>query len=133
MAFTADKRYYCNRELTELVDEDYPDGAVLLVAEGGMLTDEDAATWGLGSGTAKDGPKPSAEQAFANAQGLPRETKAIKGSANKAQSAPDADKGTGGGVTFSGSEPQNAPAVSGADAPSPQIQDFPENLTAPGS
>lgn len=143
MAFQADKRYYVDHAHQQLVDEDNPDGCQLLVAEGGFLTDEDAAAWGL-AGKSKNAdpnaPKPSPEQAQGNAQGITaddRDTgaataKALKGSKNKAVSAPDETKADdGSGVSFSAGQP--ADPVTSANAPAEQIQSLPTNLTAPGS
>lgn len=125
MVFVADKRYYVNHAHTEIVDEDNPGGAQLLVAEGGILTDEDAAAWGLGDAAPTSGVKPSPEQAQANVQ---RGAKAQTGSKNKAQSSPDATKAEESTpfseASFSAGQPQNA--VSGADAPAPDIQPVPK-------
>lgn len=125
MVFVADRRYFVNHAHTELVEEDNPDGAQLLVAEGGVLTDEDAAAWGLGGAAPASGVKPSPEQAQANVQGG---AKAQTGSKNKAQLSPGATKAEDTNVlsdaSFSASQPQNA--VSGADAPAPDIQSLPK-------
>lgn len=45
--YTADKRLYVNADGTKVVDEDSPDAASLLIAEGGELSDEDAKKYGL--------------------------------------------------------------------------------------
>jgi hypothetical protein len=124
MTYVSDKRIYVNRELTDIVPEDHPDGALLLVPEGGTLTDEDAARWGLSGKDPGDGqPKPSPEQAFGNAQGARSTadaTKAVKGSRNKAQAAPDATKAESG-------------PVSGADAPEPDVQMIPKTDDTPAT
>lgn len=124
MAFVAEERIYVDREFTQVVPEDNPDGAILLVPKGGTLTDEDAARWGLAGTAPDDGePKPSPEAAFGHAQGARSTdiaTKTVKGSKNKAVQAPDATKAESG-------------PVSGADAPAPDIQPLPKTDEAPAT
>lgn len=113
MTYTAEERIYVDRDYTQVVPEDNPDGAILLVPKGGTLTDEDAARWGLAGTDPDDGePKPSPEAAFGHAQGArstDTATKAVKGSKNKAVQAPDETKAVSG-------------PVSGADAPAPDVR-----------
>lgn len=52
MAYTSDRRLYLNADGTKVVEHDDPEAAILLVGEGGELSDADAAKYGLG-GTAE--------------------------------------------------------------------------------
>jgi cell division septation protein DedD len=47
MPYTSDKRLYLNRDQTAIVPEDSAEAASLLVAEGGQISDELAAKYGL--------------------------------------------------------------------------------------
>lgn len=49
MAYTADRNIYLNADRSKVVEEDSPDAAFLLVAEGSELSDEEAAEYGLKS------------------------------------------------------------------------------------
>lgn len=44
----ADKRYYVTADRSRVVDEGDPDAAILLAAEGGDISNEDAKRYGLG-------------------------------------------------------------------------------------
>lgn len=48
MAYTSDKRLHVNADRSKIVPENSEDAAYLLVAEGGELSDEEAAKYGLG-------------------------------------------------------------------------------------
>jgi hypothetical protein len=80
MTYTSDKRLHVNSDRTKIVPEDHPDVGYLLVGEGGELSDEEAAKYGLGK-TKSD----------AKAEHAPPE--------NKAEPAPTT-KGTGSGLTI---------------------------------
>ena len=139
MAYQASERIYVDHAHTRIVPEDHPEGAVLLVAEGGFLTDEDADAWGLAGDAAAPGEapdRPSPEQAAANAQTLgANERKAIRGSRNKALTAPEATKAGADAPSVHTDQHTGLPLVgiSGADAPVPDLQPTPKDLTAPGS
>ena len=66
--YTADKRLYLNRDKSEIVEEDSPEAAFLLAAEGQEVSQEDVEKYGLlnsGQGTesaeASEAPKESNE------------------------------------------------------------------------
>jgi hypothetical protein len=48
-AMRADKRYYLNADRSKVVEQDDPDAAYLLAAEGDDITNEDVKRYGLGS------------------------------------------------------------------------------------
>lgn len=76
MVYVSDKRLHVNSDKSKVVPEDHPDAAYLLVAEGGELSDEEAAKYGLDKGK--------------KAESKPAENKAEAAPANK----------TGSGLTF---------------------------------
>lgn len=51
--YKADKRYCLNADRSKVVDCDSTEATFMLVAEGGEITDEDAARYGLTKKTAK--------------------------------------------------------------------------------
>lgn len=80
MSYTSDKRLYLTRE-GEVVEEGDERAATLLVGEGGQLSDEQAAKYGL-TGARDAAPKsdvPAAESAdgSASAKAAPKQTKAV--------------------------------------------------------
>lgn len=52
MVYTSDKRLHVNSDRSKIVAEDDPDVGYLLVAEGGELSDDEAAKYGLGTSKA---------------------------------------------------------------------------------
>lgn len=53
MTYTASKRIYVNSDRSKVVEANSAEAAFLLVGEGGELSDEDAAKYGLGKSEKK--------------------------------------------------------------------------------
>lgn len=53
MAYLSEKRLYVNKDKSRVVEEDDPEAAYLLVAEGSELSDADAEKYGLGGAEVK--------------------------------------------------------------------------------
>lgn len=62
MVYTSDKALYVNADKSRVVPGDSPEAAFLLVGEGGQLSDEDAAKYGLTKPETKEA-KPAADKA----------------------------------------------------------------------
>lgn len=70
--FTSDRRIYLNTDKSAVVDEDSPDAAFLLVAEGGVVSEEDAKKYGLKA------PAKAAEPEPGDDPNVMSESKAVK-------------------------------------------------------
>lgn len=88
MVYTSDKRLHVNADRTKVVPEDSEDAAYILVGEGGELSDEEAAKYGLNK---------SARKSEDKAVAAPAENKAEPAPENKAA-------GTGSGLTINKAE-----------------------------
>jgi hypothetical protein len=96
--YTADRRLYLDRD-GNVVEADSPDRATLLVAEGGTLSTEDAARYGLNQGAKRVGqpgpedPEVAADMEDGSAdQTVDSGAKSRRAPANKAARAPREDK-----------------------------------------
>lgn len=77
--YKSDKRLYTTADRSRVVDEDDPEAAVLLVAEGGEISDEEAARLGLTGKRAAKAPEPAVVHSIAADPEADPESKAVSG------------------------------------------------------